>query len=147
MSLSAWRNLRSPWGELDRLQEEMNRVFSRYGANPSAAGPTYPALNLWHDEESLFVESELPGVKLDDLEIVITAGNHLSIKGHREPALEDGAVWHRQERGYGEFSRVVQLPIEVDADKVHATLKNGILRLTLPKLAEAKPRKIDVHST
>lgn len=144
MPLSPWRNARDPWAELNRLQDEMNRVFRRRGLNDRDAAPAHPALNLWHDGDCLYVESELPGLKLGDLEIVVTAGNQLSIKGRREPASGDNAVWHRQERGYGSFARMVQLPIEVDADKVQATLKNGVLLLKLPKHSETKPRKIEV---
>jgi HSP20 family protein len=144
MALTRWRAFHDPWNDLNRLQEQMSRLFSRLGANDRAAAPVYPSLNLWQDGDYIYVESELPGLKLGDLEIVVTGGNQLSIKGRREPALPDGAVWHRQERGYGEFSRLVRLPIDVDADNVAATLKNGVLTIKLPKYAEAKPRKIAV---
>lgn len=146
MPLFRWRSVRDPWAELNRLQEEMNRIFARCGPNDQAAAPPYPALNFWHDADCLYVESELPGLKIGDLEIAVTAGNQLSVKGRRDPPSDDDAVWHRQERPCGEFSRVVQLPIDVDAGKVEATLKNGVLRMKLPRHDEAKPRKIDVRS-
>ena len=141
-----WRSMRGPWAELSRLQQEMNRIFARHGSPVDTTTTAYPAINLWHDGECLFVEAELPGIKLDDLDIVVTAGNQLNIRGRRPPASSDDVMWHRQERGHGEFSRIVQLPIEVDADHVQATLKDGVLSLRLPKHAEAKPRKIDVKT-
>ena len=144
MALTRWWTFHDPWTDLSRLQEQMNRTFSRLGAHERAAAPAYPSLNLWQDGDYVYVESELPGLKLGDLEIVVTGGNQLSIKGQREAALPGSAVWHRQERGYGQFSRLVQLPIDVDADHVAATLKNGVLTIKLPKHAEAKPRKIAV---
>ena len=140
------RRVRDPWAEFTRLQQEMNRVFSNYQPENDGSASTFPALNVWSDDQSVYVESELPGLKLDDLEIVVTAGNHLSIKGRRVPDADKDAVWHRRERGYGEFSRVVQLPFEVDPDKVQAIFRSGVLRLSLPKHVEAKPRKIQVQA-
>ena len=144
MALTRWRAFHDPWDDLNRLRDQMSHVFSRLGASDRAVAPAYPSLNLWQDADYIYVESELPGLKLGDLEIVVTGGNQLSIKGHREPALPDSAVCHRQERGYGIFTRLVQLPIDVDADNVAATLKNGVLTIKLPKHAKAKPRKIAV---
>jgi len=70
----------------------------------------------------------------------------LAVKGERkEPACDKG-TWHRHERGYGKFSRVLELPTAVDEDKVEAAFKNGVLTITLPKGAEAKPRRIEVRA-
>ena len=77
----------------------------------------------------------------------VTGENQLSIKGERRPPeLKDG-TWHRQERGYGSFSRLMELPGAVDCDKVSAEFKNGVLTITLPKKEEAKPRRIEVSSS
>jgi HSP20 family protein len=136
------------WPELNRLQGELERVFGRTGLGElvkSSAG-SYPALNVWEDNDSLFVEAELPGFDLNDLEIFVDGENHLSIKGERQkPELED-AAWHRRERGYGSFSRSVELPSDVDADKVTANLKAGVLTITLPKKEEVKPRRVEVKA-
>jgi HSP20 family protein len=129
---------------MNRLHNEMNRLFGRYanGARELAGG--YPPLNVWEDEGHLYVEAELPGFELDDLEMFVTGENQLSMKGERKrPEMENG-TWHRQERGYGSFSRIMDLPTTVDADKVSAGFKNGVLTVTLPKMEAAKPKKIQV---
>jgi HSP20 family protein len=139
-----WEDVRS---EMHRLQNEMGRLFDRWGGNswrPSARTEV-PPLNIWDDAECLYVEAELPGLELSDLEILVGGSNQLTIKGERKvPALPQGA-WHRQERGYGMFSRTVELPFDVDADKVSAAFRHGVLRVTLPKREEVKTRRIQVQ--
>jgi len=134
--------------EMNRLREEMDRLFSRFGWDGGRllARATYPPLNLWEDEDNLYVEAELPGFELSELEITVTGENQLSLKGERRQPELQGGTWHRQERGYGSFSRLVELPHPVDADKVTAELKHGVLTITLPKREEAKPRKIEVKT-
>jgi len=137
-----------PLAEMNRLRNEMDRLFGRYGyGQPRRYGVNvFPPLNMWEDENSLYVEAELPGFELSDLEIYVTGGNQLSIKGERkQPELEGGA-WHRQERGFGSFSRVIELPGSVDNDKVSAEFKHGVLTISLPKSEEVKPRRIEVKS-
>ncbi len=130
--------------EMNQFQEEFNRLFSRAGYGRRAAAG--PAVNVWADENAVYVEMDLPGVDPDKLDIAVTEGNRLTIQGER-PAVElPNAVWHRQERGYGTFSRELTLPTLVDADKVEASYQQGVLKLTLPKAEAAKPRKINVRS-
>jgi HSP20 family protein len=74
-------------------------------------------------------------------------GNELVIQGRRMDLDEEGVSYHRRERGVGEFKRVLRLPVEVDADKVEATLHDGVLLVKLPKAAAAKPRKIQVAAS
>jgi HSP20 family protein len=144
-----WQSLQDIRSEIQRLQGEMNRAFGRFDLGDAVnalTGGSFPAVNVWETDESLFVEAELPGLDKNDVEIFVTAGNQLSIKGERkEPAATSG-TWHRRERSYGKFGRVVELPYAVDADKVDATFRNGVLTLTLPKAEEAKPRKIRVKA-
>ena len=135
-------------GELNRLRGEMDRVFgpARAGNGTSRAGGVFPALNVQEDEDKLTVHSELPGVELDDLEIFVNGGDQLTIQGERKRPAVEGGTWHRQERGFGRFSRLVQLPGEVDAEKVIAQLRNGVLTIELPKREEAKPRRVEVKA-
>ncbi len=105
----------------------------------------FPALNVWQDGDNLLAEAELPGVKSEDLEISVV-GSELTIHGRRPESNDEGTSFHRRERGAGEFTRVVRLPVEVDPDKVQASLQDGVLRLTLPKAEAAKPRKIQVNA-
>lgn len=133
---------------MNRLHNEMNRLFDHWGARPSRyAEGVFPPLNLWEDDDNLFMEAELPGFDMDDLDIYVTGGNQLSIKGERKhPELENG-TWHRQERGFGSFSRVVELPADVDAENVSAECCHGVLTITMPKSEKAKPRKITVKAS
>jgi HSP20 family protein len=149
MLSTRWQPFSDVWPEMHRLHDEMNRLFGRFGwddGSRSNLAATFPALDVWEDENRLFVEAEVPGMDLNDLEIYVTGGNQLTIKGERkQPTLENGA-WHRQERGCGSFSRVFTLPLDVDADNVEARLTNGVLTIELPKREEAKPRKIAVKA-
>lgn len=106
-------------------------------------GRAFPALNVWEQGDDFFAEAELPGLQSEDLDIVVV-GNEVTIKGQRPDAPPDGNVYHRRERGAGAFSRVVRLPVDVDASNVQATLRNGVLTLKLPKAESAKARKIQV---
>ncbi len=108
---------------------------------PMAAG--FPPLNVWEDGDALYAEAELPGVKSEDLEISVLGGD-LTIQGRRGPAAGGGASFHRQERGSGQFNRVVRLPIDVDTERVEADLRDGVLLIKLPKAENAKPKKIRV---
>ena len=150
MLTTRWEPMGSLWSEMGRFQEDMNRAFERFGMQRGddrrrpAAG--YPALDLWQDADNLYVEAELPGLNLDDLEIYVTAGNRLSLKGKRElPSVEKG-TWHRRERGHGEFARALTLPGDVDAERVEANFENGILTITLPKHEDSKPKRITIQS-
>src|SRR5260370_3069418 len=147
MTQSRWEPFGSMWKEMNRLQREMNQLFGAYGDGwPAFAAVSFPAFNIWQDESSVYAEAELPGLELNDLEIYVTGGNQLTIKGERkQPQLEKG-TWHRQERGFGSFARVVELPFDVNPDRVDARLVNGVLTITMAKNEAAKPRKIVVRS-
>ncbi|MDD2696219.1 MAG: Hsp20/alpha crystallin family protein, partial [Anaerolineales bacterium] len=87
-----------------------------------------------------------PGVAPIDIDVSVV-NDTLTLSGERAPdAAEAGAQYHRSERGFGKFSRSLQLPYGVDANKVEATFKNGLLRITLPRKEEDKPRKVKVKS-
>ncbi|MFO0870994.1 MAG: Hsp20/alpha crystallin family protein [Pirellulales bacterium] len=144
--LSRWNGL-DMRQELSKLQDEMQRLWSRTGVLrhwDAASGGPVPAVNVWEDAEAVYVESELPGLASEDLEIYVT-GRQLSLRGERKPPVVDKGVWHRQERGYGKFQRVVELPGDVDADAVAARFNHGVLTITLPKRVETRPRKIAVQ--
>ena len=132
------------------LKDELDRLFTGVfdTAWPATlprfvSEPGFPAVNVWEDEASYHAEVELPGLKLEDLEILVV-GPQLTIKGERRVDLPEGATSHRTERVQGAVSRVVRLPNEVDADQVEANLTDGVLSITLPKAEAARPRKIKV---
>jgi HSP20 family protein len=147
MKSSRWQAFNPVWGQLHQFQDEMNRLFDRWNGGSSVFNPSgFPALNVWEDGDNLFVEAELPGLDLKDLEIYVSGGNQLTIKGERKPYAPDRGVWHRQERAFGAFNRSLTLPFAVDADKVDARLENGVLNLRLTKHESARPRKIPVKA-
>jgi HSP20 family protein len=148
MALSRWHAFNPVWNQLSQLQSEMNRVFNRWGEQGLRAlgGVAYPPVNVWEEQDNVYVQAELPGLRFEDLEIFVTGNNQLTLKGERRPHLPEKAVQHRQERGFGSFVRVLTLPYAVDANHVEAKLENGVLLVKLPKHESAKPRKIAVKA-
>ena len=139
---------RDPFSEMNRLRRDMDRIFGDYSAGRgiAPAAGVFPALNISEDDSNLYVRAELPGVNPEDIEMT-TKENNLILKGERKIAAEGEKVsYHRRERDAGKFRRIISLPTRVDADKVTAVCKNGVLTVTLPKAAEAKPRQITVKS-
>lgn len=139
---------RDPFSEMNRLRREMDRIFGDYasGRGIAPAAGVFPALNMSEDDSNLYVRAELPGVAPEDIEMT-TKENNLILKGERKIAPEGEKVsYHRRERDAGKFRRIISLPTWVDSDKVTAVCKNGVLTVTLPKAAEAKPRQISVKS-
>jgi len=131
------------------LRREMDRLFDNFlgtdGFSPLSNVRPFPALNLSEDHDRLLVEAEVPGLRMSGLEILIQ-GNELTIKGRRTPMEGENLVYHRRERGAGEFTRFLTLPIEVDAERVEATLKDGVLTIVMPKAETARARKIAVKT-
>lgn len=138
-------NYASPFSDLSRLRTQMDQLFDGLsGAPQTQTAGVFPLINVTEDKDAYRIRAELPGVKTDDLEITVT-GKSLAISGERKIAEEtNGAKYHRRERESGSFRRMVSLPGPINADKVEATCKNGVLTLALPKADEAKPRQITV---
>ena len=144
MVLRSWR----PTNPLTQLRREMDRLLSGWVPDGlewpwSGMLRSQPAVNVWETPESIHVELEVPGLKSDQLDISVV-GNQLSIKIERSGPAEENVTYHRRERPVGSFLRVVQLPAEVDANRVEAELQHGVLTIKLPKAEAAKPRKIQV---
>ncbi len=131
--LGQWRT------EVDRLFDDLITPVAR------AAGRvgSYPAINLWEHDNTLYAEAELPGVRSEDLDIAVI-GDELTIKGRRAAEAEAGLTVFRRERVTGEFGRVIKLPYEIDATKVEASLTDGVLRVVLPKAESLRPHKVQV---
>jgi HSP20 family protein len=135
-----------------RLKDEMDRLFNNLVEGALVRGPVpflrrggFPAINIWEDDRNLFAEAELPGFKMEELEVLMN-GLELTIKGHRTDQPHEGATFHRRERAVGEFTRSITLPLPVETEKVQAALRDGVLTITLPKAQEVLPRKIKVQS-
>ncbi len=136
------------WASFDRLQGEMGRLFEDVGVGlpRNVALVAFPPVNVWEDSDFFHVEVEVPGLAQDQVHVSVTNKNQLTIQGERLPEEASKGRWHRRERGFGRFQRVLKLPLPVDADRVEAKLEDGLLHLTLPKAEEARPRRIAVKA-
>jgi HSP20 family protein len=138
---------RSPIEEFNRMRREMERLtegFSRGYTGGSNAG-VFPLMNLTEDNDSYYIRAELPGMKADEIELSVT-GDSISISGERKIAVESSeAKYHRRERESGKFNRILNLPAQVDVEKVEAKSTDGVLTVTLPKSEAAKPRQITIN--
>jgi HSP20 family protein len=130
--------LRELWTEVSRISDEFNRAFG------TRSGGKSPSMNVWSDENNVYAEADIPGLDPSKIDVTVTDGNKLSITGERNRPTVEQSVWVRQERPTGTFTREFELPVVVDADRVEAKYEHGVLKLTLPKSAAAKPRKITV---
>ena len=111
------------------------------------SAPSYPAINIWTNDDGQLITAEMPGVHPEDINIDVNA-DALSISGERKPdEVAKDAAYHRRERGYGAFSRTIQLPFMVDPNKVEANFKNGVLMISLPRAEVDKPKKITVKNS
>ena len=135
----------TPWRELARVQDEMARLFEDPMTLRSGESVSWtPAADIYEDEEGLSLRFELAGVEPKDVDIRFENGT-LTLKGERKLEREDKREnYHRVELAYGAFTRTFSLPATVDAEKIRAEAKNGVLTVYLPKKAEAKPKAISV---
>jgi len=133
-----------PFIEMNPMQRDMRDLFSDFhvGVNKRE----YPYLNIWGDKNGLFITSELPGVKPENLEIV-ASGETLTITGSKKSSesVEDQS-YIKRELSFGEFSRSVKLPYRIDPENVEAKLKNGVLTVSLSRPEKEKPKYIPVNN-
>jgi HSP20 family protein len=148
MAIVRWE----PFGDLMSLQDRMNRLFdesyrsTQRGASDEWAlgGSWAPAVDIYEQGTDIVLKAELPGVDPKDVDIRLE-NNVLTLRGERKLDSEvKRESYHRVERSYGTFSRSFTLPTVVDQAAIKAEFKDGLLRLTLPKREEAKPKQIAV---
>ena len=154
MNLIRWqRPVLTPWANLGRLtdlRDEIDRLFesplTELTRTSNLLSGWTPALDVFEDKDNFTVKAELPGMKKEDIEISLHQGN-LIISGERklESQVGEGET-SRSERFFGRFQRALELPKPVDANKVTATYKDGILAVHLPKTEESKPKQIAVKA-
>ncbi len=140
---------RNPWSifdELESLQTDMNRWLEGRGMNWRRGVTAYPPINVWSSPEGLLMDIEMPGIDPKDVDISVL-GDELTLKGKvNVKELKKGTVYLRRERTTGDFSRTLKLPFRVEAGAVKASYRNGVLRLSVPRAQEEKPRKIAVEA-
>ena len=150
MALIRWTprgDLWDPFANLADIQEEMNHLFDsslrRFGRG-DFDGTFVPAIDVTEEKDSFLVKADLPGLSKDDVNVMLQ-DNSLTIKGEKKRAAETKeANYYRHERVYGSFSRTIELPSTVDAKKIDAQFKDGVLQVRLPKTEEAKPKQIEI---
>ncbi len=152
MALRTW----DPFRELDTLRREVERAFdehdtwrrpfSRFSFVPALGPRNYPLMNVGEDKDNVYVEAMAPGLEPDSLEISVQQGQ-LRIAGEKPSITPEvkAESYHRNERSAGRFVRTMALPTDVDAGRVKAQYKNGLLLVTFPKTEEAKPKQIRVE--
>ena len=145
-----------PFEGIESLHRQMDQAFERQGTQyppmfraaflPGRAAREYPLINLYDDQDSVYVEALAPGADPSSFNISV-AGDTLTLSGEKRRAASEvnPEAFHREERAAGKFIRTVELPAEVDDGKVKGEYKNGLLLVTLPKAAKAKPRQIPVQ--
>ncbi len=143
--LGNWRAV-DQWSQ---LRDEINSLFegplwAGYARTPQLFNGWTPALDLYQDNDNVVAMVELPGLRKEDIEISLHDGT-LTISGERKSEPREGEKPEKTERFVGRFRRSVTLPSRIDADKVNAGYKDGILTVTMPKAEEAKPKRIAVN--
>lgn len=140
-----WRELENtgfmidPWKEFERLSKEL----FKWTEEPVEE---FPAINLWVNEDGGIITAELPGIESKDIDISLV-GKTLTIKGVRkEEEMGEDDSYIKRERWYGNFKRTVELPFNVQSDRVSAKFNNGVLIISLPRAEEEKPKKIEIRS-
>ncbi len=145
MAIVRW----DPWKDMMSLRERMNRLFEdtftgRGEEQDIMAGSWAPSVDIYETENEVVVAAEAPGIDEKDLEIKIE-NNTLTLAGERKfekETKEDN--YHRIERAYGKFSRSFTLPPYIDQEDIKAEYDNGVLKVSMPKKPELKPRKVKV---
>jgi HSP20 family protein len=145
-----------PFAGMEALRREIDRAFDNVGRRtgplpraaflPGRAARQYPLVNLHEDKDSLYVEALAPGADPNSLNLSVVR-NTLTISGEkrRTPSEVRSEAFHRNERAAGRFVRTIELPVEVDEERVGADYRNGLLLITLPKAERAKPKQINVQ--
>jgi HSP20 family protein len=141
-----WSQVQDPWSLLDDIagfQTDFNRLLG--GRGYRNAGARYPRLNIWTSDEEAVVDALLPGADPSDVDVSVE-GDLLKISGCVRGAGDSEGETRKVEIPAGEFSRSVRLPFRAEAGKVEAKYTNGLLRLSIPRAEEDKPKKIEITS-
>jgi HSP20 family protein len=149
MALVPWSGRTLPGATLASLREEMNDLLNRFWAGtaePFGLAEWSPPLDVAETDEAIIVDVEVPGIDPATLDISVT-GDVLTIRGEKHDETgQEGHNYHRVERRYGSFTRSLTLPASVEADKVEAKARSGVLSIRLPKKESARARKVEIKA-
>ena len=136
-----------PFQEMTTLRDAMNQLLTESFVRPRGwAGSSQVPLDLYETENEYVAKLAVPGLKPDNFEITVQL-NALTIRGHIQTEQQEGMRYHVQEQRFGDFNRSIQFPTAVDADKIQASLADGILTIRVPKAEVAKPKRITVKAS
>ena len=150
MALLRWLDPMDPFTDLGSLRSAIDHVFGdfmgRTRHTPFYAG-VYPAFNLTESKDNLYLRAELPGIDSKKIDISATSDS-ITIRGERTIAPVGKEVnYHQREREYGSFRRILNLPVNINTDKITASYKDGVLTVVLPKAEAAKPKQIEIKTS
>ncbi|MEW6601984.1 MAG: Hsp20/alpha crystallin family protein [Nitrospirota bacterium] len=138
MTTTYLERLLDPWREFDRMSRLLNRTSSSLSSE-------YPAVNVWVNGENAVITTEIPGIDRETIDISVS-GNTVSLSGSRpSEETKEEESYHRHELWHGKFNKTVKLPFNIDAEKVKATYRKGVLHISLPQLEADKPKKININ--
>ena len=147
MSIVRWHNTRGlhPWSALTELDRELGRVFGRTAcAGSDAEADWVPAADVHETTDAYTLELDLPGMTREDVALSVL-DDTLTISGERkDERTHDAERYHRNERRLGTFERHFEFPVPIDAAQVAADYDNGVLKVTLPKREDARPKQIEI---
>ncbi len=141
------RSWPSPWQELEEMQNRLSRAFGESSPLARDGHDWLPAVNVEETKEELVLTAELPGMNQEDVEIELE-NNVLTVRGSKEQTREESEDrrYHLWERRWGSFQRSFTLPRTVSPERIAATFENGVLTIHMPKVAEARSRRIEIHA-
>jgi HSP20 family protein len=149
--LVPWR--KQPKGDVSLFHREFDDLFNRFfrrdfrvSGDPLGKGLRFPTTDILEDNKKITLKAEIPGVEAKDVDVSLD-GRRLTIKGEKKQEKEEEVGnYHRMESAYGYFSRTIELPAEVDSEKIEASYKRGVLKIVLKKTKGSQSKKIQVRS-
>ena len=141
----SWSDFERTFAAVDELRRTVEQAWRDEEGLPFERTGAWPRLSLWDEGRNLVLKADVPGLTEKDVQLQLTQ-DVLTVTGERRSDAPEGYSVHRQERVPARFSRSFTLPVKVDGAAITATLKDGVLTVTMPKAAESQPRQITVKS-
>ncbi|HXU80657.1 MAG TPA: Hsp20/alpha crystallin family protein [Polyangia bacterium] len=141
----SWNDFERTFAAMDELRRTVEQAWREDEAFPFQTAGAWPRVSLWDEGSNLVLKADLPGLTEKDLQLQLTQ-DVLTVTGSRRSDAPEGYSVHRQERLPARFSRSFTLPVKVDGAAISASLKDGVLTVTMPKAPESQPRQITVKA-